>query len=75
MSDRLESGNDFAPVARRLAGLAGWHLGWSADAFWRATPDEMEVVVAAMLGRDGADIASPPTRGEVTRLMESFPDG
>lgn len=65
----------FASVALRLAGLAGWHLGWSADRFWNATPAEMETVVRAMLG-DGADGGSAaPSREVVERLKEMFPDG
>jgi hypothetical protein len=40
----------FGETALRLAGLAGWHLGWSADQFWNATPAEMEAVIGAMLG-------------------------
>jgi hypothetical protein len=66
----------FADVARDLAGLAGWHLGWSPDQFWQATPAEMEVVVKAMLGREGMGAAEgTPTRDEISRLQEMFPDG
>lgn len=67
-----------APVALKLAGLAGWHLGWSADRFWGATPAEMEAVIATMLeqagvGRDGGRIA--PSPAEMAKLQEIFPDG
>lgn len=48
----------FGETALRLAGLAGWHLGWSADQFWNATPAEMEAVIGAMLGQDGATAAA-----------------
>ena len=66
----------FAEVARDLAGHAGWHLGWSADQFWRATPAEMEAVVRAMLGREAAGVdEGAPTRSEIARLQEMFPDG
>ncbi|MEZ5655578.1 MAG: phage tail assembly chaperone [Sphingobium sp.] len=71
----------FGEVALRLAGLAGWHLGWSADRFWNATPREMEVVVRAMLGADesGAGLLMvgecAPSAGEIARLQEMFPDG
>lgn len=69
-------GDGFAPVARRLAGLAGWHLGWSPEQFWAATPDEMETIVRAMLGvEDGAAGAAPPSRAAMARLQEMFPDG
>ena len=68
----------FGDIALRLAGLAGWHLGWSAEQFWAATPAEMEAVVKAMLGADGAGDGNgdaPPTRDEIARLMEIYPDG
>jgi len=75
-ADAGAAGPRFAPVARRLAGLAGWHLGWSPAQFWAATPDEMETIVRAMLGvEDGAAGAAPPSRAAVARLQEMFPDG
>ena len=64
----------FGAAALRLAGLAGWHLSWSADRFWNATPVEMETVVRAMLGDGGAEGAAP-SRGQIERLKEMFPDG
>jgi len=74
----LRRSTRFSEVALRLAGLAGWHLGWSAGQFWAATPAEMEVVVRAMLGGDGVEAGAgdaPPTREEIARLMEIYPDG
>lgn len=72
----MTTGELFAPVALRLAGLAGWHLGWSADQFWSATPAEMEAVVRAMLGDGGGgNEGVAPSRAEVERLKEMFPDG
>lgn len=75
-------GRAFAPLAGRLAGLAGWHLGWSADAFWEATPEEMAAVVRVMLGADGEMGAGmgpgggvPPGPETLARLREMFPDG
>ncbi|MGD9810039.1 MAG: phage tail assembly chaperone [Sphingobium sp.] len=66
----------FGPVAVRLAGVAGWHLGWSPDRFWRATPQEMETVVKTMLrGIEPGDGDVPPSRDEIARLQEMFPDG
>ena len=66
----------FGAAALRLAGLAGWHLGWSPDQFWNATPAEMEAVVTAMLGGSAAEGGSlPPTPGEIARLKEMCPDG
>lgn len=69
------SAERFAVMALRLAGQAGWHLGWSADQFWSATPAEMETVVAAMLGVDGPGAASALTRQDMAELQEMFPDG
>lgn len=67
----------FADRAVWLAGLAGWYLGWSPEAFWRATPAEMETVVRAMVGvaADGPVGPAPPTRADLGRLQEMFPDG
>lgn len=62
----------FAEGAARLAGCAGLCLGWSPDAFWRATPAELAAVVGALRGEEGA---VPPDAGTVARLMEAFPDG
>ncbi len=69
------SGARFGEIALRLAGLAGWHLGWSAEQFWAATPAEMEAVVAAMLGTDGPTSGAMLTRPDMARLQEMFPDG
>ena len=72
----MSSEESFSALTLRLAGLAGWHLGWSAQQFWSATPAEMEAVVRAMLGTDGDGAAdAPPDRDEIARLMELYPDG
>jgi len=65
----------FAQTALRLAGLAGWHFGWSAEQFWLATPAEMEAVVAVMLGADGSADGGALTKTDIARLQEMFPDG
>ena len=66
----------FAPVALRLSGLAGWHLGWGADQFWQATPAEMESIVRVMLAmEEGGAGSAPPSRASIARLQEMFPDG
>jgi len=76
MSEGAEARGRFGPVALRLAGLAGWHLGWSADRFWLATPAEMESIVRVMLGAEGGGAgAAPPSRDSIARLQEMFPDG
>jgi uncharacterized phage protein (TIGR02216 family) len=61
---------EFAAAATRLAGLAGALLGWRPDEFWRATPAELEAVLAAMAPEDAAASAS-----DLSRLMGMFPDG
>ena len=66
------TGATFADAAARLAGFAGAMLGWSPDAFWRATPAELAGVVRALAG-DGA--APPPDAQTIANLMEAFPDG
>ena len=62
----------FAEGARRLAGVAGWLLGWRPEQFWRATPAELAAVLGAALGEDrggeGVD------GGELARLMGGMPD-
>ncbi len=62
----------FAEGATRLAGMAGVAFGWTPDAFWRATPAELAVLVRALAGEDAA---APADRDVLTRLMEAFPDG
>ena len=68
----MTSPGSFAEAAARLAGFAGAMLGWTPDAFWRATPAELAVVVQAL---QGDTPPPPPTRDEIAALMEAFPDG
>jgi len=63
----------FAEAAVRLAGSAGAVLGWSPDAFWRATPAELAAVVGAARGGDAA--ATPPDAATLAAMREAFPDG
>lgn len=60
----------FSEAARRLAGRAGALLGWRPDEFWRATPAELAVILAAMAGAGDA----VGSRDDLARLMEKFPD-
>lgn len=62
----------FATSAARLAGVAGALAGWRPDEFWRATPAELEAVLVALAGGEGA---APAGAGDVARLKEMFPDG
>ncbi|MEG3163789.1 phage tail assembly chaperone [Sphingomonas sp. PB2P19] len=61
----------FSERAGRLAGFAGAVLGWSPDAFWRATPAELAAVAGALNGGQ----APPPGADVLARLREAFPDG
>lgn len=63
----------FAEAAGRLAGVAGWLLGWRPDEFWRATPAELAAVLRAARGEDGAEEAGVDG-GELARLMAVMPD-
>lgn len=65
--------SDFAEAAVRAAGAAGAALGWSPDAFWRATPAELRAVVEAVRGEGGA--TSPPDPATIAAMREAFPDG
>jgi len=65
----------FAERAGRLAGLAGALAGWRPDEFWRATPQELETVLAALAGGDGGAGAPPPDAAAIAALKERFPDG
>jgi len=64
------AGAEFAAAAARLAGVAGLLLGWSPDAFWRATPAELRSALEALAGPGTAAIG----RDEMAALMERFPD-
>ena len=68
MSDR------FATAAARLAGIAGAVLGWRPEEFWRATPEELGVIFAALSGEAGG-VEPPLDREMLTRMQEIFPDG
>ncbi len=61
----------FAEAAARLAGVAAVLLGWRPDEFWRATPEELAGVLAALAG----DEAAPVDGAALERLRAMFPDG
>jgi uncharacterized phage protein (TIGR02216 family) len=63
-------GDNFAAGATRLAGLAGALLGWSPEAFWRATPAELRAVLEVLAGPR----ERPLGRRELDALRERFPD-
>jgi len=68
----------FGESAGRLAGCAGTILGWSPDAFWRATPAELTAVVRAASGTcgdGGAAAMAPPDAATIATMREAFPDG
>jgi hypothetical protein len=62
----------FSDGAGRLAGVAGWLLGWRPDEFWRATPTELAAVLRAARG-DEAEVEGVDG-GELARLMGVMPD-
>ena len=70
--DAGPAAEQFADAAARLAGVAGAVLGWSPDAFWRATPVELAGVLAVLTGRDSA--IDLPGRAMLARLQAQFPD-
>ncbi|KQN00862.1 hypothetical protein ASE85_09590 [Sphingobium sp. Leaf26] len=62
----------FADGAGRLAGVAGWLLGWRPDEFWRATPAELAAVLRAARGEEAVEAAVDGA--ELRRLMGVMPD-
>jgi uncharacterized phage protein (TIGR02216 family) len=70
---RQAQGERFLDSAARLAGLAGTLLGWRPDEFWRATPEELGGVLAALAGGEAGEM--PPDAAMMAQLMERFPDG
>ncbi len=64
----------FAERAARLAGIAGALAGWRPHEFWAATPQELETLLAALGGQEGAG-APPPDAAAIAALKEQFPDG
>ncbi|MEJ7933392.1 phage tail assembly chaperone [Sphingobium sp. AN558] len=62
----------FAEDAARLAGVAGWLLGWRPHEFWRATPAELESVLLAARSEDVA--GEGVDAGDLARLMAGMPD-
>jgi len=57
----------FLANATRLA-------GWRPDEFWRATPAELETVLAAFASA-ATDAETPPDATLIAALKEQFPDG
>lgn len=62
----------FFKAAARLAGVAGWLLGWRPDEFWRATPVELEAVLRAARGEEEPDAGMNAV--ELERLRGMMPD-
>ncbi|QDC37539.1 phage tail assembly chaperone [Sphingobium fuliginis] len=63
----------FFKAAARLAGVAGWLLGWRPEEFWRSTPAELESVLRAAHG-DEDEARMGMDRGELERLRAGMPD-
>jgi len=66
--------SDFRDAAVRLAGFAGAALGWTPDAFWRATPAELAAVVSAASG-GGVAAVTPPDAATIAAMRRADPDG
>lgn len=62
----------FFKAAARLAGVAGWLLGWRPDEFWRSTPAELEAVLRAAKGEAEPEVGLDV--GELERLRGMMPD-
>ena len=62
----------FFKAAARLAGVAGWLLGWRPDEFWRSTPVELEAVFRAARGEDEPEAGMDGA--ELERLRGAMPD-
>ena len=62
----------FFKAAARLAGVAGWLLGWRPDEFWRSTPVELEAVLRAARGEEEPEVGMD--KGELERLRGVMPD-
>ncbi|WP_371262425.1 phage tail assembly chaperone [Sphingobium sp. YR768] len=63
----------FRAGAGRLAGVAGWLLGWRPEQFWRATPVELAAVLRAARGEEDVGEAGVDA-AELRRLMGVMPD-
>lgn len=61
----------YADVAKAAGALATGLLGWSPDAFWRATPAEMQL---ALTGSLGADERAALGAGDLARLRKELRD-
>lgn len=61
--------NRFRDQAARLLPLAARALGWGPETFWAATPADLALSLADP--RDPAAAATPITRTELDRLLES----
>ncbi|MGE4323814.1 MAG: phage tail assembly chaperone, partial [Sphingobium sp.] len=62
-------------AATRLAGVAGWLLGWRPGEFWQATPAELGAVLRAARGEEGVEPGMGMDAGELARLRAAMPDG
>ncbi len=66
----------FAAVARVSAAVATGRLGWSPEAFWRATPGDLWLALAdpdpggAAGGVTPGSLVSPASRVDLKRMME-----
>jgi uncharacterized phage protein (TIGR02216 family) len=67
--------SEFADACGAAGGaLRGAALGWTPDAFWRATPAELAAVVTAA-GGGGAAAVTPPDATTIAAMRRADPDG
>lgn len=60
-----------AEVCEDAARLATGVLGWTPEAFWQATPQDLRLAIEGRLGRSAAGGLG---RAELGALMARFPD-
>ena len=71
-----QASETFAASAGRLAGLVPGMLGWSPQALWDATPDELAAILAILRqAHDERAGGEPLGRAELAALMERDGDG
>ena len=61
--------SDFRTGVPPLAALAAQALGWTPEAFWRATPSELATALGPI-----TPIAEGMDRSDLETLMERAPD-
>lgn len=66
-----DQAGSFTAQAIRLSGQMALLLGWTPQAFWDATPAELNAILAAVTPA----VDRPPDAAIINKLREQFPDG